>query len=181
MGDDGDGYGKHDDDGSAGDSRDGLHEGVEAGGRLVGEEIESPLQEDGGRHGASERGLHRDAENPKTIEELKALEAEFVPYSEPLPPPRIFYAYEKDVQDTITEAYRASTSDESERQDRIVDAVIRQTRAKTAANFAINALTIGGALAAMCATNDPAALLALLVPGVTVVANVVVNSRGKDR
>ena len=103
-----------------------------------------------------------------------------VSYSGPLPPPEIFYAYEERERVAIIDGYRAATSDESRRQDAIVKAAIRQARSQTFVMAILNIVAIGGGVAGMVATGDVAALLTLLVPGVTVAANVVVNIHGKD-
>lgn len=171
--------GKRNHGGFADDARNGLHAGFEPPAPLVREEIPDALRNDGTGTGQDERRLSRSPEGEETSD-IEDFEAWLVSYSGPLPPPEIFYAYEERERAAIIDGYRAATSDESRRQDTIVKAAIRQARFQLLTTAVVNIVAIGGGIAGMVATGDPALLLALLVPGVTVAANVVVNVKGRD-
>lgn len=99
--------------------------------------------------------------------------------SGPIPEAAELAAYPVEIQEKIIDwqerQVKALFDDESERQDRLADAEIAATKMNLAFSFAIDALIVGGTLAAFALTGDPNVFWAYTVLGASVVGNTVVN------
>lgn len=80
----------------------------------------------------------------------------------------------------------AQTIDESKRLDQLVEAKVKDSRRSDWISFAVYVLFIVGAFAGYLITGDPKVFWSLVVPGASIVGNVVLNfyndknARGKD-
>lgn len=103
-----------------------------------------------------------------------------------LPPPDEFKSYPEWVQEKMVAWNDAQTIDESKRLDQLVEAKVKDSRRSDWISFAVYVLFIVGAFAGYLITGDPKVFWSLVVPGASIVGNVVLNfyndknARGKD-
>lgn len=99
-----------------------------------------------------------------------------------LPDPESFLKYPKPVQDSMVAWNDAKIIDESRRQDKIVEAGIKEARRENTFSFVLNAGFAVISLIAFLATKDPASFGFLAVPGVSIAINGVnILRKGKGK
>lgn len=88
-----------------------------------------------------------------------------------LPDPDSFLKYPESVQESIVSWTNAQILDESKRQDKLVEATIKQIPRESTLSFVLNAGFAIISLIAFLVTKDPASFGFLAVPGISVVFN----------
>lgn len=137
---------------------------------------ESSNSSDGGN-------LTNGCESEKQPEEIVAALSEVgitSSWSGLLPHPEQFSKYEKEVQRKMLDWNDAMILDESKRQDKIVDAEIKQSRLSSFLNFIFNTIVIVAVFVAFVITENPNVFWAFTVQGASLVANVVIHIKDKD-
>lgn len=98
-----------------------------------------------------------------------------------LPDPDSFGRYPEDVQKHIVAWNDAQILDESKRNDKLVEAFIKDKRRGVVVSFLINFLFLAAAFVSFIFTHDPASFGFLAVPGVTIAINVIKENRDEDK
>lgn len=98
-----------------------------------------------------------------------------------LPDPDSFNKYPEFAQRKMVEWNDAQIIDESGRNDRLVDAAIKQKRRGQLYSFLLNGIFAVLAFAAFVITKDAASFSLLAVPGATIAVNVVLDLKNKGR
>lgn len=112
-------------------------------------------------------------EDRESIERLLFQKAES--WSGILPDPDSFAKYPDYVQKRMVEWNDAQIIDESRRNDRIVDAAIRQTKWGQILSASINGISVLAAFISYMVTRDGASFGFLAVPGITIAVNIVLG------
>lgn len=97
-----------------------------------------------------------------------------------LPRPEQFNRYNDSVQDKIVAWNDAMILDESKRQDKIVNAEIKQGNLASIFTFVFNTIVILSIFIAFIITENPNVFWGLTVQGASVVANVVIHIKDKE-
>lgn len=92
-------------------------------------------------------------------------------YSGVLPPPEIFERYDDKTKERMCKWNDANTSDESKRQDRLVDHEIRQNKRGAVLSFVLMVVFVIATLYAFVTTHDKASFIFLSVPALNVIGN----------
>lgn len=92
-------------------------------------------------------------------------------YSGILPPPEIFERYDDKTKERMCRWNDANTSDESKRQDRLVDHEIRQNKRGAVLSFVLMVIFVIATLYAFVTTHDKASFIFLSVPALNVIGN----------
>lgn len=98
-----------------------------------------------------------------------------------LPRPEDFSKYDVHVQEKMLAWNDAQILDESKRNDRLVNAEVKQGYISLVFTFVINTLIIVGVLIAFVVTNNPNVFWAFTLPGASVVGNVVISVKDKGK
>ncbi|MBQ9043814.1 MAG: hypothetical protein IJ111_13495 [Eggerthellaceae bacterium] len=104
---------------------------------------------------------------------------QIVSYSGQLPPPGIFYSFSPEHQERMCRWVDSFTVEESRRQNRAVDAAIRNANRAQIYNFVFNAVVVVLTFVAFLVTGEAAAFLGFALPGVSIAANVAIDAKEK--
>lgn len=152
---------------------------------------ESITCKDGGIHATEveDDGEYGKIEQSKTKQSLDNLESLISSYSinlitsGPIPNSAEFNAYPSYVQNKIIEWHdceiKAFCSEESERQNRLVDAEIRTQTRNQWLSFIVDLVLILTPIVAFCITNNPKVFWAYTILGASIIGNVIININSK--
>lgn len=96
-----------------------------------------------------------------------------------LPRPEDFAKYDKEVQDKMIAWNDRTIFGQTDQQDKLVDAEIKQGYLSQTFTFIINASIVVGVLIAFAITENPNVFWAFTLPGASVIGNVAITIRGK--
>lgn len=175
---------EHDDSGALGDSR---HDGRIKAERAAQAIAQQDFSGSGGHRPQREIGRSQSEIEPQIIDEasgdIEAIYRELHVTSGPLPGAEEYKQYPPEVQAHILECHNAEVkavfTDESARQDRLVDAEVKRDKLMLVLSFIIEAILAVGPIVGFAITGYKEMLWAYTVLGASLIGNVVININSK--